>query len=240
MRREEFMTELALLLQDISAEERMEAMQYYNDYFDDAGKDQEEHIVEQLGSPAKVATEVKAGLHPQEEETAEYRDTGYADTRFEYRDSLAEKKDNKHGYEGSHTSVVGKEEKEPWTNKPLKVVLTVLVILAAVPILGPILAGIAAAVLGIVAAIIAVFAALVIGAAAILFAGIGVIVAGIITLFTNTATGLLVMGIGFILSVIGMIGTVAAVKLCVVVFPGIIRGIAHLGRKIVHREKAVN
>ena len=37
MNRIEFMTELAALLQDISAEERIEAMQYYNDYFDDAG-----------------------------------------------------------------------------------------------------------------------------------------------------------------------------------------------------------
>ena len=34
MNRIQFMTELAALLQDISVEERVEAMKYYNDYFD--------------------------------------------------------------------------------------------------------------------------------------------------------------------------------------------------------------
>ena len=37
MNRDRFMKELEMLLSDISAEERAEALQYYNDYFDDAG-----------------------------------------------------------------------------------------------------------------------------------------------------------------------------------------------------------
>ena len=37
MNRIGFMTQLAALLQDVSVEERREAMQYYNYYFDDAG-----------------------------------------------------------------------------------------------------------------------------------------------------------------------------------------------------------
>ena len=39
MNRVEFMTELASLLQDVPVEERREAMRYYNDYFDEAGKE---------------------------------------------------------------------------------------------------------------------------------------------------------------------------------------------------------
>ena len=35
MNRIGFMTQLAALLQDVPVEERREAMQYYNDYFDD-------------------------------------------------------------------------------------------------------------------------------------------------------------------------------------------------------------
>ena len=54
MNRIEFMTELAALLQDVPVEERKEAMQYYNDYFDDAGEE-EKDVVKELGSPAKVA-----------------------------------------------------------------------------------------------------------------------------------------------------------------------------------------
>ena len=48
MNRIEFMTELASLLQDIPVEERKDAMQYYNDYFDDAGEEQEQQVIEEL------------------------------------------------------------------------------------------------------------------------------------------------------------------------------------------------
>lgn len=239
MRREEFMAQLASLLQDVSAEERMEAMQYYNDYFDDADEDQEEHIVEQLGSPAKVAAEVKAGLHSQDEAAAEYRDTGYTDTRFEYRETPAEMKNDEYSYEGSYKETAVNDEKKPWTNKPLKILLIILVVLAALPIIGPIVVGIFAAILGIAIAIMAVFFALVVAAAAIAIAGFGTLVAGGATLFVNIPAGLLVTGTGLILMVFGVIATVAAIRLCVVVAPGIVRGIAFLGRKIFRREKAV-
>ena len=55
MSRTEYMRELDALLQGISKEEREEAMQYYNDYFDDAGSENEEKVIEELGSPAKLA-----------------------------------------------------------------------------------------------------------------------------------------------------------------------------------------
>ena len=62
MNRIEFMTELASLLQDVPAEERRDAMQYYNDYFDDAGEDQEQQVIEELESPKKVAEKIKADM----------------------------------------------------------------------------------------------------------------------------------------------------------------------------------
>ena len=46
MSRTEYMRELDALLQGISKEEREEAMQYYNDYFDDAGSENEEKVIE--------------------------------------------------------------------------------------------------------------------------------------------------------------------------------------------------
>lgn len=41
MTRTEFMKQLQDLLSDISKNEREEALQYYNDYFDDAGPEEE-------------------------------------------------------------------------------------------------------------------------------------------------------------------------------------------------------
>ena len=55
MTRVEFMNELRALLWDLSVEEREEALQYYNDYFDDAGAENEADIIKELESPRKVA-----------------------------------------------------------------------------------------------------------------------------------------------------------------------------------------
>ena len=62
MSRWEFMRQLEELLSDISPSEREEALQYYNDYFNDAGKENEQEVIKALGSPEQVAQIVKDGL----------------------------------------------------------------------------------------------------------------------------------------------------------------------------------
>ena len=46
MNRKQFMEELSQLLIGISEEERVEALQYYEDYFDDAGAENEQQVIE--------------------------------------------------------------------------------------------------------------------------------------------------------------------------------------------------
>lgn len=62
MNRVDFMGQLESLLQGISPTEREEAIQYYNDYFDDAGKENEQEVIEALGNPARVAENIKRDL----------------------------------------------------------------------------------------------------------------------------------------------------------------------------------
>ena len=62
MNRVDFMNQLESLLQSISSTEREEAIQYYNDYFDDAGKENEQEVIEALGNPARVAENIKRDL----------------------------------------------------------------------------------------------------------------------------------------------------------------------------------
>ena len=62
MNRAEFMSRLAALLQDMPPAEREEAIQYYNDYFDDAGEGNEAGVIAALGSPEEIAKSIKAGL----------------------------------------------------------------------------------------------------------------------------------------------------------------------------------
>lgn len=62
MSRWEFMRQLEELLSDISPNEREEALQYYNDYFNDAGRENEQEVILALGSPGQVAQIVREGL----------------------------------------------------------------------------------------------------------------------------------------------------------------------------------
>lgn len=71
MTRTEFMKQLQDLLSDISKNEREEALQYYNDYFDDAGPEEEARILTELGSPEQVARKIKAGLSDDASEFSE-------------------------------------------------------------------------------------------------------------------------------------------------------------------------
>lgn len=82
MNRKEFMRRLEELLADISENEREEALQYYEDYFDDAGTEREAVVIEELVSPEQVARKIKAGLS---EEDGEFSEEGYRDSRFEGR-----------------------------------------------------------------------------------------------------------------------------------------------------------
>ena len=77
MSRKEFMERLEKLLEDISDSEREEALQYYNDYFDDAGVENEAEVIRELVSPEQVAQKIKAGLS---DSAAEFSEQGYRDT----------------------------------------------------------------------------------------------------------------------------------------------------------------
>ena len=59
MSKNEFLDRLFGLLSDLSQEERDEALAYYREYIEDAGLENEEAIMEELGTPEEVAAEIK-------------------------------------------------------------------------------------------------------------------------------------------------------------------------------------
>ena len=58
MSRKEFMEELQVLLGELPAEEKEEALRYYESYFEEAGADQEQVVLEELGSAERIATQI--------------------------------------------------------------------------------------------------------------------------------------------------------------------------------------
>ena len=78
MSRTEFMNQLKNLLWDIPECEREEALNYYEDYFDDAGAENEAQVIASLGSPEKVAAIIKEGLKEDAAEQGEFSESGYS------------------------------------------------------------------------------------------------------------------------------------------------------------------
>ena len=82
MTRDEFMKELAYLLQDIQDEDKEDALQYYMDYFDEAGPDREADVVRELGSPERIASIIRSDIAGNLKDGGEFTESGYKDERF--------------------------------------------------------------------------------------------------------------------------------------------------------------
>lgn len=269
MNRIDYMRRLAALLQDVPAEERVATMQYYNDYFDDAGEENEEKVMEELGSPEQVAAEMKAGLGRRTEDSGEFRETGYTDPKFEKKDVPvqyrgAERQNTENPYsggtytEGQGTSGGGtswsggqgsgssgsyaggqSQKREPWTSGGLKLVLVILILLVAAPVLIPVAIALVCIVFAFGIAGFAIFIALAAVAAALAVSGLALFIKGMFIMITNPAAAIVVMGTGMILGVIGTIATVAAVRLCMIVLPGLFRFMVELCRRPFQSRKKV-
>ena len=62
MNRNEYLEILDRQLRRLPADDREKAMEYYREYFDEAGPEQEEAAAEELGDPREVARQLITGL----------------------------------------------------------------------------------------------------------------------------------------------------------------------------------
>lgn len=60
MNREEYMAALEKHLRKLPRDERENALVYYNEYFDDAEPENEDRVIGELGSPAKLAAQLRS------------------------------------------------------------------------------------------------------------------------------------------------------------------------------------
>lgn len=255
MNRIEFMTRLEKILKDIPSDERAEALSYYEDYFEDAGKENEEKIISELVSPERVAAIIKAGLKSEDEtgETGEFTETGYHDTRFEQKDSPAQRKEREekekdaYSYQGSSDkdySYRNSSDRDysyqgstgPRSSNVLKIILVILIALVISPVAVPLLIAAIATVIGIVVAAFGLFAGLAIGAFAMMIAGVVIFIMGIGGILLFFPSAVFACGIGLIVFALGLAATVGTVKLCIIIYPAMFRGIVNIVRWPFHRK----
>lgn len=105
MKREDFMRQLERLLEGVAAEEKKEALSYYQSYFEDAGEENEERILKELESPEKVAATIKADLGMDGAAgQGEYTERGFEDSRFVQKNPIDIRKDTAGGRQGQPES----------------------------------------------------------------------------------------------------------------------------------------
>ena len=225
MNRVEFMAELERLLADLPEDERQAAVQYYADYFADAGAENEAEVIRELGSPEKTAESIKA----------DYYGRTFDESRFEYKDYMEKYGQQASGQQTSGQQQAGTagasgEEKKPWTSRGLKILLIVLIAI----VVWPVSLGLICAVVGILAAVVCLFAGLVIAAVCVMIAGGVTAVTGLLMSVAYPPAALMTTGIGLLLFVLGLIATVGTVKLCMIVYPAMLRGFVELCRRPIH------
>lgn len=95
MNREEFMKRLADLLAGLPYEERREALDYYENYFEDAGAVHEMDVIDELISPEHVAVEILRGEKKSfQEEAPEQAEPMHEYRQPEYAEPVPQKKES--------------------------------------------------------------------------------------------------------------------------------------------------
>lgn len=248
MNRLEFMQRLEQLLSDISQKEKEEALQYYNDYLNDAGVENEQEVIESLGSPEKVARTIKEGLGD--------GDAGGIFTENGFEDSVsAEEKKNEvipkvsfsgesnektaGSYQSSYYKTPYEKKEKGKEEKKLSggaiAAIVILCILAS-----PLLVSVAGIVIGLVVGIAGGILGLFVGVAAtgigLFLAAIILIVIGIGQLFHTPVIGICLLGVGLLLAGISLLFIWLTVWLCGTAIPFLVRKTVELFSRLFHKK----
>lgn len=217
MNRTDFMKQLESLLQNISPTEREEALQYYNDYFNDAGAENEQEVIEALGNPARVAENIKRDIYG----------SGYGDAAYQKPQS-AERAVVQYQQSGSGAQQTGTQSEKKSSFPTWAMV--VLIIFAI--IMSPGLLGIGMGALGTLAGIIIGWFALIFGfgvTAIALFAVLLVmVVTGVMCLWVDPLVGAALLGGGLVCGGIGILFMMLTVAMAGIATPAIFRGLCRL------------
>ena len=234
MNRVEFMQQLERLLMDISENDRLDAIAYYNDYFDEAGTENEAQVIRELGSPEKVAAIIKTDLNSSGNTEAEYTEHGYED-----------------GRDGVNINTLARKETSSQKQKkkrdfPLALII-ILVIFAS-----PILVGVGGGALGVIISILATIFGIVIAVIvtvlalaitmlacgiACVVAGAALIVVGLMRAVISGMEGLILVGVGGIVFALGVLFTILFVWCAFKWLPALFRWTIDLIQRLFSRRE---
>ena len=215
MNKEEFLRQLEQLLSGISAEERADAVAFYRNYFEDAGAENEQAVIEELESPQKAAESILKdfGIDTSKKEADDSR---YYNT-FANRDAEY--------YRNVNSAV---EQMNGKSGKKRDAGMTALIITVAV-LTSPIWL-----------TLLLVLASLVFAAVCVLFSLAGFVLAGIgvVEIAAGApAVGIGVIGAGLLLRAAGILALLLVILVCGRFLPWAVKGIWKLCKKPFEKRK---
>ncbi len=221
MTKEQFLFQLEQKLLDIPEDERAEAMEYYRDYFNDAGSENEEQVIAELGSPDKVAASIKEGLRGGRD------DAGTVGQPPQTRGAAQ-------SYSEASKNRKQTDSRSKWILIILVAVFTFPFWIGAVGVIFGVLVAIVATIFGLLVAAVAL-------AAVGIVAGLICFIVGIVRFFTGgLVSGLMTVSAGLLLFAMGCLCTAALIFVLGQVIPWMLRGISNLLHNGFHRRKKVD
>lgn len=219
MNRLEFMQRLEALLSDISQSEREEAIQYYNDYLNDAGVENEQEVLDAMGTPEQLAKTIKEGLGDNGTE-GEFTETGYHNEAYE------EKEKNE---------VVKKESKKRLSGG--MIALVIISCILAMPMIAAALSGLFGAGVGILGGLLGIFIGSAVMGISLFAVALFLICFGVGELFLLPLVGVCLIGAGILCAGLSLFFIWITVWLWGTAFPWMIRTVVNFFSRILHGKK---
>ncbi|MFQ9516060.1 MAG: DUF1700 domain-containing protein [Eubacterium sp.] len=238
MTKNEFMRELTGLLSRIPEDEKRDALQYYEDYFADAGITDDMLVPNSVGTPNQVADKIIReaiyGESPEQtpddlKEVPVQKNAGKGENYYNKNDNS-----NKSTYYNSninsenHNSTYSASD---YNGDNTKFILGIVIIIVTCPIWIGVVAGVGGILFGILAAL----GGIIIGFG---MAGIALIVTAFLA--SGVAGGILLMGIGMFLLALAIVLVIPLVMYCGQFLPWLIREIINLVRSLLGKKRYVS
>ncbi|MFJ6265451.1 DUF1700 domain-containing protein [Lysinibacillus xylanilyticus] len=198
MNRASFLKKLRGKLQRLPAHEIDAALAYYEEYFDEAGEENEQRVIQQLGSPSHVASQIMAD--------------------YALKD-----------LEATSTSTS--------TKKNMSAIWLIILAIISAPLSLPLLVVAIALIFSFGAVIFSVIIAIIATVLSIFFGGIVALISGFFILTQHWPTALLFMGVGFIVTGLGILLFPIVARLIKTIVVVCVEALGKLFHKITKKRK---
>lgn len=236
MTKQEFMYRLAQQLVSLPPEERVCALKFYDEYFADAGEENADAVIRDLGSPEEVARTIK--------EDFAQRNPGYQpDSQYQYRPGPQyQPGQGRQTYTTNPSSYYQPPSGPPPSGggSGCGTALVVVLILLTSPIWLALLVALMGVVIGIGAAVIGVVVAAVAVVAALLGTGILTVWAAVTAPLITIGQRILALGGGLLAAGVGLLALAALLWIACHVIPVVFRWLVELCRKPFHKKGGNN